>query len=331
MIRVAIQQIEQSCQRVGPITVLAFNKVALMSPKLSICICTYNRAENLKRTLSSLVAQVGIQSELIEVLIVDNNCTDATPEVLQAFRKILPLRCVTERAQGLAHARNRAIAEFSGDVLLFTDDDVRLDRTWLSAYQDAIRRFPQADYFGGRILPDWGQAKPQWIGDEPLPLIDGVLVWFDHGLETRLFSAVEPVPFGASFAVKRRLFENLGGFRIDLGTGGSALGRGEETEFLMRAREAGSVGVYVGEALCFHTYDPRRLRMRELYYYGVLCGKSHNAINGQTNRGSYLAAASFVLRGLYQVAKGRGDRFRQCIINAGIQVGTRPEYRGRRV
>ena len=158
-----------------------------MSPKLSICICTYNRAENLKRTLSSLVAQVGIESELIEVLIVDNNCTDATPEVLQAFRKILPLRCVTERAQGLAHARNRAIAEFSGDVLLFTDDDVRLDRTWLSAYQDAIRRFPQADYFGGRILPDWGQAKPQWIGDEPLPLIDGVLVWFDHGAQDETF------------------------------------------------------------------------------------------------------------------------------------------------
>ena len=31
------------------------------------------------------------------------------------------------------------------------------------------------------------EAKPRWIGDEPLPLIDGVLVWFDHGAETRLF------------------------------------------------------------------------------------------------------------------------------------------------
>src|SRR5262249_13907928 len=155
---------------------LGSEKVVHMSPKLSICICTYNRAEKLKVTLSSLIAQVGIQSESIEVLIVDNNCNDATPEVLQTFQKILPIRCVTERAQGLAQARNRAIAEFSGDVLLFTDDDVRLARTWLSAYQDAVRSFPQAGYFGGRILPDWGKAKPRWIGDKPLPLIDGALV-----------------------------------------------------------------------------------------------------------------------------------------------------------
>src|SRR5690349_8324240 len=140
-----------------------------MLSKVSICICTHDRAEKLKGTLNSLAGQVGIQSESIEVLIVDNNCTDATPEILQAFRKTLPVRCVKERVQGLAHARNRAIAEFNGDVLLFTDDDVRLDTNWLSAYQDAIRRFPQADYFGGRILPDWGQAKPGWMGDKPLP------------------------------------------------------------------------------------------------------------------------------------------------------------------
>src|SRR5262249_4689193 len=176
-------------------------------PKLSICICTYNRGESLKRTLDSLVSQNGIESESIEVLVVDNNCTDITPNVLQTFRKNLPVRCVTESKQGLANARNRAAAEFKGDILLFTDDDVRFERGWLAAYQDAIRRFPSADYFGGRVLPDWRQAKPQWIGDEPLPLIDGVLVWFDHGVETRPFGATEPLPFGASFAVKRSLFE----------------------------------------------------------------------------------------------------------------------------
>ena len=249
-----------------------------MSPKLSICICTYNRGESLKRTLSSLVSQKGIESESIEVLVVDNNSTDITPKVLEAFQKSLPVRCVTESQQGLAYARNRAAAEFRGDVLLFTDDDVRFERGWLAAYQDAIRRFPNAEYFGGRILPDWGQAKPRWIGDEPLPLIDGVLVWFDHGVETRPLLATEPLPFGASFAVKRSLFEKIGLFRVDLGTGGTALGRGEETEFLMRARDAGAHGVYVGEALCFHSYDPRRLTLSALYYYGMLMGKSHNAI-----------------------------------------------------
>ena len=288
---------------------------------ISVCICTYNRSKGLRRTLESLARQNNIN--LGEVLIVDNNCTDDTADVVESFRETLPIRRITESRQGLSHARNRAVADFRGDVLLFTDDDVRLGTSWLAAYQDAIRRFPDADYFGGRILPDWGQAKPRWSGDEPLPMIDGALVWFDHGAETRLAWTTEPPPFGASFAIRRRLSEKIGLFRVDLGAGGMALGRGEETEFLVRARNAGAQGVYVGEALCFHAYDPRRLTLTALYRYGVSQGRSHNAIADRPHRGSYGAAAWFVAKGVFQMIKGRGDRFRQCIINAGIETGTR--------
>jgi glycosyltransferase involved in cell wall biosynthesis len=295
---------------------------------ISVCICTYNRAENLERTLGSLARQNNINLCAIELLIVDNNCTDGTADVVEAFRERLPIRRVTENRQGLAHARNRAVANFRGEVLLFTDDDVKLEPGWLAAYQDAIHRFPEADYFGGRILPDWGQAKPRWIGDGPLPLIDGVLVWFDHGAETRLFSATEPLPFGASFAIRRRLFNNIGLFCVDLGTGGMGLGRGEETEFLIRVRDAGAQGVYVGEALCFHAYDPKRLTLAALYRYGIACGRSYYAIAGPFRHGTYGRAAWFVVKGMVQMLKGRGDRFRQCIINAGIQMGTRTSVVG---
>ena len=82
--------------------------------------------------------------------------------------------------------------------------------------------------------------KPHWIGDVPLPLIDGVLGWFDHGLETQPFENVEPPPFGASFAVRRRLFNKIGMFCVDLGTGGLGLGRGEETDFIMRGNAPGA-------------------------------------------------------------------------------------------
>lgn len=294
---------------------------------ISVCICTCNRSESLRQTLNSLAAQNSINWGTTEVLVVDNNCTDGTMSLVETFRERLPIRRVTENRRGLSHARNRAVAEFRGDFLLFTDDDVRLGPGWLRAYENAICRFPNAEYFGGRILPDFGHAKPQWIVDEPLPLLDGVLVWFDHGVETRRFRSTEALPFGASFAVKRSLFERVGLFRVDLGTGGTALGRGEETEFLMRAQNSGARGVYVGEALCFHHYDPLRLRIRKLYYYGMLSGRSHNAIFAVRDCGSYWAAGWFVLRGLYQAVNGRGDRYRQCIINAGIQVGTRPKYR----
>jgi hypothetical protein len=155
-------------------------------------------------------------------------------------------------------------------------------------------------------------------------LIDGILVWFDHGTETRPFQVSEQMPWGASYAIRPSQHEKIGSFPVDLGAGGLALGRGEETEFLMRAQNTGARGVYVGEALCFHAFDPNRLTLAALYRYGMACGRSHNAIVARSRFGSYRAAGWFVLRGLYQAAKGRGDQFRQCIINAGIQVGTRP-------
>jgi glycosyltransferase involved in cell wall biosynthesis len=277
----------------------------------------------LRRTLVSLAVQNYDNAGISEVLIIDNNCSDGTVKVVEEFQERLPIRRVIESQQGLAHARNRAVAEFRGDVLLFTDDDVRFGTGWLAAYQDAIHRFPTADYFGGRILPDWEEAKPWWVGDEPLPLIDGVLVWFDHGSETRLIESKEPPPFGASFAIRRQLFDRIGRFRVDLGTGGTGLGRGEETELLIRARKAGADGVYVGEAVCFHAYDRARFTAVALYRYGIASGRSHNAIADRTHQGSYGTAVWFAVRGMVQIGKGRGDRFRQCIINAGIEMGTR--------
>ena len=181
---------------------------------ISICICTYNRSESLGRTLDSLARQDDIASGAVEVLVVDNNCTDNTSNVVEAFREKLPIRRVTESKQGLAYARNRAADEFRGDVLLFTDDDMQLAPGWLAGFRDALNTFPEADYFGGRILPGWENVKPRWIRDEPLPLIDGVLCWFDYGVETRPYRSGEQGPVGGSFGVRRRLLERLGGFRV---------------------------------------------------------------------------------------------------------------------
>src|SRR6266550_2965600 len=105
---------------------------------ISVCICTYNRAKNLRRTLESLACQDYSNVDMSEVLIVDNNCSDGTVDVVKACRERLPIRRATENRQGLAHARNRAAVDFRGEVLLFTDDDVRLEPGWLAAYQDAI-------------------------------------------------------------------------------------------------------------------------------------------------------------------------------------------------
>jgi glucosyl-dolichyl phosphate glucuronosyltransferase len=286
---------------------------------ISIAICTFNRASSLKETLTSFAA--ASWPSATELLVVDNNSTDNTRDVAVSFATILPIRYVFEREQGLSAARNRAIREMRGDVLLFTDDDVRVDTAWLNAYSEAIAQYPSAAYFGGRVIPYWPHGRPKWMKDEGLALIGGLLVRFHLGESLREFAPNEPTPYGASFGIRRNWLNQVGEFRKDLGVNGSVPGRGEEAEYLDRVRAAGGNGVYVGHAIAHHYTDERRLRYTYLFKYGRQKGVAARTM-GHKSKGSRLNAALYLLRGVGQLLKGRGDRARQCVINAGIQWQT---------
>jgi glycosyltransferase involved in cell wall biosynthesis len=288
---------------------------------LSVCICTYNRAQSLARTLDTLAAQIGIDWANVEVVVVDNNCTDDTADVVAAAAARLPVRRVVEQAQGLAHARNRAVAVSRGQWIIFTDDDVLLEQDWLRSYNEAFDAFPKASFAGGRILPVWKQGRPRWFKDHQLDLINGVLGWYDLGTDVRAMIPRDPEPFGANFAIGRGLVERIGVFQPNLGMDGKKLGRGEETEFFFRAKAVGAKGIYVGRALCYHEVEAHRLSLLALYNYGIASGRAFRAIMTPQESGSRLRGAAFLARGLLQLLKGRGDRFRQCVINAGIQAG----------
>ncbi|MCI0564910.1 MAG: glycosyltransferase, partial [Nitrososphaera sp.] len=203
--------------------------------------------------MRSLTRQTGVIFDNLEVLVVDNNSNDDTQEVVGAFSPLVPIKYVLEPTQGLAIARNRGIKESQGKTLLFADDDVLLDSGWLAGYLQAFDVFADAGFFGGRICPGWTDCpRPAWLKDERLPLLSGVLGCHDLGETSRIYSAEEDPPFGASFAVRRAVFAKLAGFRTDLGVRGGSRGRGEDTELLNRARRSGVSGVYVGEALCWH-------------------------------------------------------------------------------
>lgn len=291
---------------------------------ITIAICTYNRADSLSRTLESLVAQNGLKKVGWELLLIDNNSTDTTPAVAKRFGQQLPLRYLFEPEQGLSSARNRALREFRGELLIFTDDDVVLDNEWLAAWGRADFQFPEAVYFGGRILPLWEGNRPRWLVDPSLSLISGLLVHYDLGEEYRWFKDGDPLPFGANFAIRRSLAQTLEPFRLDLGVKGGSSGRGEEGEYLGRARQSGAKGAYLGSAVCYHAQHPQRFQLTYLYCYGIEKGKAA-ALMGKGDSGSLLAQLQFFLKGIGQLFKGRGDRFRQCVINIGIQRGLKLE------
>ena len=95
--------------------------------KFSIVIATYNRADELPNTLKSLTEQR--VSDSWEVIIVDNNSSDATREVvLEAARNFpVALRYVLEKEQGRSAALNAGIQAARGEIIAITDDDVRVD------------------------------------------------------------------------------------------------------------------------------------------------------------------------------------------------------------
>lgn len=290
--------------------------------EVSICICTYNRADSLKNTLLSICGMTERIDVEWEVLIVDNNSADDTRTVVEGFKAYLPIRYVFENKQGLSHARNKSVLESKGELLIFTDDDVRVESKWLSEFFKASQDFPEAEYFGGRILPFWPRGRPKWFKQERMALLDGLFPHYDLGLKRRLFKEGDPVPYGGSIAFRRRLFDKVGMFRIDLGVCGDVPGRGEEYEYIIRAKNAGYMGVYVGTAVCYHEIHPKKERLSFIYKFGVQKGIAEVRIkNNEFIKGSYVFALLYLVKGLYQLVKGRGDRFRQCVINAGIQVG----------
>ena len=89
----------------------------------SLIIITLNRALLLKRTLEGLARQL---RQIDEIIVVDNGPTADTEQVVSSFTA----RYVPEPHRGYAHARNRGLAEASGDVIYFLDDDCVPEPDW---------------------------------------------------------------------------------------------------------------------------------------------------------------------------------------------------------
>lgn len=294
----------------------------------TLAICTYNRAPLLERALSSLASCDSPKGEW-ELVLVDNNSKDQTAEVARRFEGRLPIRYHFEPTQGLSAARNRAMRECRHEVLLFTDDDLRFERDWLSSYERSFEENQEFGWFGGRVQPWWEFGKPAWLQDDRLALIDGLLVHYDLGTINRAYLAGDPSPFGASFAIRRQLFERLGTFRLDLGVCGDVPARGEEAEYIARAQALNIAGWYVGESSAWHWQDKRRFTLPYLYRYGIEKGIAEKRLRGKNARDEPAVAAelTFFVKALHQLAKGRGDRARQCVINIGILRGLRGKWK----
>jgi glucosyl-dolichyl phosphate glucuronosyltransferase len=231
-----------------------------MTPtKFSIVIATYNRAAVLRDTLASL-AQLR-PAEAWEVIVVDNNSPDDTREVVEGAAATFPTRLVYafEREQGRSAALNRGFGLATGEIVVTTDDDVRVDPDWLTAISRGLATCG-CDYIGGRVTPIWESPTiPRWF-PPTTGLLWGVVALLDYGPNAVPFG--NRPPLGVNMAIRREALERVGGFDPRVGRkAGTLLGQ-EVREWCMRARAAGLVGYYVPDVVVRHLIPRDRLTKR---------------------------------------------------------------------
>ncbi|MDP9173905.1 MAG: glycosyltransferase family 2 protein [Planctomycetota bacterium] len=258
-----------------------------MALRLSILICTHNRAALLARTLDGL-AKIELPKDVgIELVVIENACVDNTVEILQAASNAFPFafRWKREPVLGISAARNTAMREAAGEILAFLDDDVLVERGWavemLAAYEQA-----PADMVGGHVDLWWeAVAEPAWFNSGYLWILSGC----DFGNATFEMKDAGGA-IGANFSFRREVVDRIGGFRTDLGRVGRKLLSGEETDYVYRTLAAGFRVFHVPSVRVKHWVPIERATPQ--YIARAMAGFTRGHVMMKPNFGPITAARS---------------------------------------
>ena len=233
--------------------------------RISVIVCTLDRAAYLQRALASLVRQT-LARTAFEIVVVDNGSTDGTAAVIAAFPGVV---AVQEPRLGLSHARNTGLACAQTPLVAFLDDDAEAAPHWLAA---VLARFaadsPAPVCVGGPIDAIWDAARPPWLADAMLPYLT-VLDW---GLPAGDLP-LECYIAGANMAFDRAAVLAIGGFPTTLGRVGQSLLSNEELVVERALLSRGGRCVWDPAVRVGHHVHPARLHhrwfLRRYYWQGV--------------------------------------------------------------
>lgn len=225
---------------------------------LTAIICTYNRAKYIGNLLESIAANDLAKSEY-EIVLVDNNCTDNTREICEAFaaaHKDVSFRYVVEPEQGLSAARNKGIKEAKGDLIVYIDDDALIDTWYLRTIVEYMSDHPEISAVGGPIIPSYEDTEePKWMTRYTKELLCGYLYFGD---EIRPFPG-ERYPGGGNAAYRAEVFEKVGLFNTALGRKGNGLMGSEEKDIFDKMKAQGMRFMYLPKMILHHLIPQKKL------------------------------------------------------------------------
>jgi GT2 family glycosyltransferase len=210
---------------------------------VSVIVCTCNRAAALLNALGSL-ARISAKVAW-EVLVVDNNSTDGTRDVVEGFIAAghPHFRYAFEPRQGKSHALNTGLKLARGRLLAFSDDDCMFDPDWINQLTGEFERDPELACVGGRVELYDARDRAQTIRTHKERML--------YSPEINQFALI----IGCNMAFKRDVFAAVGEFDTDLGPGTGAVF--EDLDLIYRAYRQGFKIVYSPEMLVYHNHGRR--------------------------------------------------------------------------
>jgi glycosyltransferase involved in cell wall biosynthesis len=278
---------------------------------VSVVISTYNRAGTLRLAVESLARQEG--DLRYEVVVVDNNSTDATRRVVEELIEdgYPNLRYLFEPRLGVSYGRNTGVQAAKAPIIAFTDDDLHVTPGWLASLYGALTAHPEVEYVGGKVLPTSSAGWPTWVTREhwaPLAL-------FDYGDRPFYVNPTRAVCLGTSnSAYRRSVFDRVGYFdtRVQTTKRKSAT---EDHELQLRVWRSGGQGLWVPGSVVMS--DVASDRLTKAYHRqwqarnGRLLAIMRDEAIEQTRAGRLLGVPGHVYRRALQgVGRGLGALLR---------------------
>ncbi len=223
---------------------------------ISLMVCTYNRCEDLRELLATAVAQETGGAFTYEIIVVDNNSSDDTRQIVENFIAAgdVEVRYMFEGRQGKSHALNTGLGAARGWIYTICDDDFILPKNWLKDIFEAFRAHAEVSFVSGKVLPLWQSAAPAWLTQKHWSPI----AMADYGEESFYADADNQI---CLLACSFRLADvkAVGSYHSELGVSKGKIGGTEDAEILQRLWKSGRKGIYLPHIAFYHKVTPDRL------------------------------------------------------------------------
>lgn len=254
---------------------------------ISLIVCTYNRCNFIYSTLEHIAAN-HYPSDKYEIVLINNNSTDDTEAECNRFKATypdMPFRYFVETQQGLSYARNRGIAEASGDMLVFLDDDSFVDTDYLAKLEAHISSIPDMMAFGGRITPQFESGvEPKWLSNWTYSWVSAI----NMGDKVRLFVGSK-FPIGANMGLKKSCVDKIGLFNTALGRTEKNLMGGEEKDLFNRVKKLDMPIYYLPDVHVHHIIPPQRTTDAYIVKMAQGIGISERVRTSGISKGKYIS------------------------------------------